>query len=99
MNNDIVVDSKTIEVFSKGVQSKSEELNTILDEMIVLSNDLDRFFNTPTGKVMKDSLMEYLINSKKTCESLKNYGVVLEKSTKLYDVTNSQIAHEVGLGD
>lgn len=99
MTNDIVVNTESIATFSKEVENKSNELKKLLDDMILISNDLDKFFDTPTGKIMKDSLMEYLMNSRKTCDSLNNFGVVLNKSIVLYDTTNSQIAREVGLGD
>ncbi len=99
MKSDIIVDSETIEAFSKKVEESSNELNILLDDMILLSDDLDKYFNTPTGKLMKETLVDYLLKSKKSCDSLKNFGVVLSKTSKLYDATNNQIAREVGAGD
>ena len=96
MNNSIIVNTDTINNFSKDIEMHSESMEAILDQMILLSNDIDKFYNTPTGKMMKDNLMEYLYNSKNACKSLKTMGVVLDKSSKLYDATNQQIAHEVG---
>ena len=99
MKYNTIIDSETINTFAECIENESVKLNEMIDKMLLLSQNMEKFFNTPTGIVMKDSLIEYLNNSKKTCESFGVYGTKLKKLNGLYYLTDDQIKSEVRAGD
>lgn len=79
-----VVNTKTIDTFSKKLLEESNILNNIIDDMILLTKDMEKFFDTNTSKLMKESLMDYLTKSKETCSSLGDFGLTVNKLNHLY---------------
>jgi hypothetical protein len=96
MSYKVVVNSETIETFSQNLEEESKILDEMIDDMLLLSSDLEKIYNTPTGKMMRESIREYLTNSKNTCKSLGDYGTTLKKLNRLYGITNDQILKEIG---
>ena len=94
-----VINSETIDTFSKDLEDESKKLDEMLDYLILLSDDLEKKYNSPTGKVLKDSLISYLTESKKTCTSMGNLGTTIKQLNQLYYTTNEQMKRGVGIGD
>ena len=79
-----VVNTKTIDTFSKKLLEESNILNNIIDDMILLTKDMEKFFDTNTSKLLKESLMDYLTKSKETCSALGDFGLTVNKLNHLY---------------
>lgn len=94
-----VINSDTIDIFSKDLEDESKKLDAMLDYLILLSDDLEKKYNSPTGKILKDSLISYLKESKKTCTSMGNLATTIKQLNQLYYTTNNQIKHCVETGD
>ena len=95
MDYDIVANSSSIKEFGILLENKSDVLNSILDKLIDTSIELEKYYNTPTGKIMRESLIEFLNKSKNVCNELKNNGVKAEKISTIYSNTFESIRKDI----
>lgn len=90
MKTNINLKTDSINELSNELKKGSINLNTILDYLINLTMDMDNFFDTPTAKIMKESLIEYLKNSKESCNNLNELSNTVLKSKELYELLHQQ---------
>ena len=90
MKTNINLKTDSINELSNELKKGSINLNNILDYLINLTIDMDNFFDTPTAKIMKDSLIEYLKNSKESCNNLNELSNTVLKSKELYELLHQQ---------
>ena len=92
MASNVFVDIETVDTFSKNIKNKASNMNNILDELISATMEMENFFETPTAKKMKESLITYLNNSKITCEELDEIGNNVDLSKRRYELAiNSMV--------
>ncbi len=90
MKTNINLKTDSINELSNELKKGSINLNNILDYLINLTIDMDNFFDTPTAKIMKESLIEYLKNSKESCNNLNELSNTVLKSKELYELLHQQ---------
>ena len=90
MKTNINLKTDSIDELSNELKKGSINLNNILDYLINLTIDMDNFFDTPTAKIMKESLIEYLKNSKESCNNLNELSNTVLKSKELYELLHQQ---------
>ena len=64
MGNSIKVHTLVIDNFTKDIRTKSTQIDIMFEQMINESERIAPFFNTKTGKLLNEKLLEYL-NTKK----------------------------------
>lgn len=93
--NNIYANINELDSFSNNLRNKTLDMNNILDELITMTMDMDRFFDTPQGKIMKDSLIEYLKDSKTKCSSLDYICEGLDSSKRMYEAALANTRNSV----
>ncbi len=96
MDNKLLVDINSIDTFAKLLKEKSSVLNEIIVKLINASIDMEYYFDTPSGNLMRESLIEYLKKSKETCNVLMKDGINAEKISRIYLEMIKTINSEVG---
>ena len=82
--SNILVNFNTLDTFSDTLKTEAENLNVIIDELLLLTEDMEKFFNTPTAKEMKEFLMEFLKQQKLKCSQLDEVGEKVKTSNNIY---------------
>lgn len=95
VTNNIYANISEIDKFSNDIRNKTMSMNSILDDLITMTMDMDRFFDTPSGKIMKDSLIDYLKESKLKCSSLDYICEGLDSSKRMYEMALSNSKNSV----
>ena len=74
----------SLEEFSKSLKNESSSLNGMIDELLKLTEDMEKFFNTPTSRLFKESLISFLTNSKKKANNLDLIGDNVHEISLVY---------------
>lgn len=100
MNYNIEIDSNSIHEFSKDILNEGNSFINILDEFSKELIEIEVFLDTPTGKVLKEKLDDYLKNKKNMVnKKYIGYSDVIEKIATIYDQTNDNIKKSVGISE
>ena len=91
MASNVYVDIETISKFSIDLKEEASNMNSILSDLISMTMDMEKFFDTPTAKIMKDSLINYLNDSITTCNLLDTIGENVSKSKSIYETAINNI--------
>ena len=91
------INFSTLDTFSETLKTESENLNNILDELLLLTDDMEKFFNSPTAKEMKDFLMEFLKQQKLKCNQLDEIGDKVKTSNRIYQSAYERAKNSVGV--
>ena len=93
--NNIEANISELDKFSKDIRNKTLNMNNILDELITMTIDMDKFFDTPNGKIMRETLIDYLKESKTNCTSFDYICDGIDTSKRMYEAalakTNSSL--------
>ena len=88
----IEIDSDTIHEFSKNIVTEGNNFISILDEFLKDVEEMETFFDTPTGKKLKEKLENYIKDEKNIVNNKYiEYSNVIEKIATIYDQTNNNI--------
>lgn len=98
MKYNVEIDSDSIHEFSKNILNEGNNFINIIDEFSKELMEMEVFFDTPTGKILKEKLEDYL-KSQKNMVNKKyiGYSDVIEKIATIYDQTNDNIKKSVGI--
>ncbi len=99
MNNIIVIDLESIDKFSKGIKEESGKMYELLDEMIEMSREMEKFYDTPVAQKMKEVLIDFLMKSKDKCKDFEEYGKKIERIHGRYSITLNQMNERVSKGN
>ena len=91
MASNVYVNVETIDKFSTDLKGEAASLNSILSDLITMTMDMEKFFDTPTAKIMRDSLINYLNDSITTCNLLDTIGENVSKSKSIYETAINNI--------
>lgn len=91
MASNVYVDIETISKFSIDLKEEASNMNSILSDLISMTMDMEKFFDTPTAKIMKESLINYLNESINTCNLLDIIGENVNKSKLIYETAINNI--------
>ena len=91
MASNVYVDIETISKFSIDLKEEASNMNSILSDLISMTMDMEKFFDTPTAKIMRDSLINYLNDSITTCNLLDTIGENVSKSKSIYETAINNI--------
>lgn len=96
MGNSIKVQTLVIDNFTKNVRSKSTQIDIMFEQMINESERIAPFFNTKTGNLLNEKLLEFL-NIKKAEFNDNHNGFIkaLETSKQTYEDTIEDIKRTV----
>jgi hypothetical protein len=94
--SNILVNFSTLDNFSDTLKTEAENLNGILDELLLLTEDMEKFFNTPTAKEMKEFLLEFLKQQKLKCNDLDEVGEKVKTSNRIYRSAYERAQKSVG---
>lgn len=98
MNYNVEIDSNSIHEFGKNIIVEGNNFISILDDVIHEVDEMETFLSTPTGKLLKERLSEYL-NISRTLVNDKyiDYSNTIERIANIYDNTNDNIKKRVGI--
>ncbi len=96
MEKKLKIEIDTLDNFSKKCIDCSNVLIEALDNLLNLTQDLDKCYDTKTGKDYKEFISTYLTDSKKNCKKMKEYGYSLKKASLIYGRLNEYYKSEVG---
>lgn len=98
MNYNVEIDSNSIHEFGKNIIVEGNNFISILDDVIHEVDETETFLSTPTGKLLKERLSEYL-NISRTLVNDKyiDYSNTIERIANIYDNTNDNIKKRVGI--
>ena len=99
MANNVKVKTNSLDELSNSFKNSSINLNNILDYLIDSTMNMEDFFETPTARIMKDSLITYLKDSKITCNNLDELGNTIIKSKEYYEEFIDKASDTVGGND
>lgn len=95
MKHDLTVEINSVEALSKEIRIRSEKINEIINELQEATNEMESFFDTPTGKTTKEYLLQYLNEAKKPCRALDNLSYKINlfyiNYLELYNVTKQSV--------
>ena len=96
MGNSIKVHTLVIDNFIKDVRTKSAQIDIMFEQMINESERIAPFFNTKTGNLLNEKILEFL-NTKKVefNDDHKDFIKALEKSKQTYEETIEDIKRTV----
>ncbi len=66
----LIVESNTLNSISKNIENYGNQLVDILEKCKTMMIDLEKYYNTPNGKIINDLIKEYLVNCE---EYVKNH--------------------------
>ena len=95
MATNVYANTTTIDQFSNDLKNEASSMNSILEELITLTQDMEQFYDTPTAKTMKESLLSYLNDSIETCKTLDSIGNTVSKAKDIYETTISNMSSSV----
>ena len=86
----------SIDSFAKVIKESSDTIDMTLDKIIKLTDEMDKFFNTPTGKNVKETMLLFLDNMRKENSDLLTYSGLINNASVLYSNTMKSIFKSVG---
>lgn len=86
MNYKVEYEINTINDFRKDIATNGNNLIEMLDQILVNIKDLEKCFDTPTGKLFKEKFIEYLNKEKKYINNeYISFGNIMDKVIKTYN--------------
>ena len=97
MNNDeVYVVIPTIDDFASSIKSERTIVDEKIEKLLTVSYEIEKYYDTPTGNLMRESLIEYLNSCKSDCEDLSDLANRLEKVSEMYRIALDTINKKVG---
>ena len=92
MEDEIIIDTESIEAFRSNAVSKSEEILSIFDDLIKDFQTIDEKFDSKAGKMFKDKILLYLEQTKESISQSNNaLSGNLTRINQIYEETNKEI--------
>ena len=99
MERNFIVNMNSIDKLSNELRTSAYKIDDILDYLIRITGDMDTFFDTPSSKILREGLTNYLVKSKTNCQTLSelsNYIKLFNKNySNMYDVTKQSVGDEL----
>lgn len=83
--SNVKVKISSVEAFSENLKTESVNMLNIVDDLMKMTSNMEDFFDTPTAKIMKDGLMNYLNQSKIPCTNLGKIANNIDKYKDIYE--------------
>ena len=96
MNKNFIINITSVGDFSKNLKIQSERLEEILDYLTKITNEMDKFFDTPTAHVMQETLLEELKKSKIPCKNLASLSNKVDLFRENYENMYEDTTRSVG---
>ncbi len=94
--NKIIVNFESLDTFSNKIIDESKNLNNIVSELLLLTEDMDKFFNTPTANKMQEALIMFLKETQTKCNNLNSVGEQVGKFKKAYEDARNNTNQAIG---
>ena len=92
MEDEIIIDTESIETFRSNAVNKSEEILSIFDDLIKDFQTIDEKFDSQAGKKFKDKILLYLEQTKENIsQSNDALSGNLTRINQIYEETNKEI--------
>lgn len=96
MNYNIIIDNGTIREFGKGIDVEGNKFIEILDKLLIEVEHINEGFDTKTGKLLKEKLLEVIKEDKKLInEKYISYSKTINNIAKTYEEFNEEIKRSV----
>ena len=96
MNYNVEIETGSIYEFGKNITIEGTKFIEILDKFLREVELVDEGFDTQTGKVLKEKLIEVINENKKMVnEKYLSYSEVINTIAKTYDEVNEEIKNSV----
>ena len=96
MNYNIEVDTNTIYGFSKAIEEHGNKYINVLDKLMSETEKVNECFDTETGKVLKERMIELIRASKEMINNKYiSYSKTIKKLGDIYEETNEEIRKSV----
>lgn len=96
MNYQVSYDLESIKTLQKDIKKNGNELLGALDKILKEVNELDNIYDTPSGKLFKEKMVEFINNEKNYIK--ENYlpfydimNVIIKEYGKDYDQTKKMV--------
>lgn len=96
MGQYLEVNTNSVEAFSKKIKESTDSIDVTLDKIIMLTREMDKFFNTPTGRNVKEVMLQFLDNIKKENVELLKYSELINDASVVYNNTINSISESIG---
>lgn len=98
MKYNVEIDSDSIHEFSKNIVVEGNKFIELIDDLLKEVMEMEIFFDTPTGKSVKERMIDSLNNQKNIVNNKYiGYSKTIEKIANIYDQTNDSIKTSVGI--
>lgn len=96
MNYNVQIDSNSIYEFSENITREGTKFIEILDKFLNEVDKVNECFDTRTGKVLKQRLIEVLQKDKEVInQKYISYSKTINNIAKIYDDVNEEIKKSV----
>lgn len=92
MNYNIEIDTSSILELGNTIKKEGSNFIAVLDKLLIEVKHLNEYFDTKTGKILKEKLIEILGNDKELINNkYLSYSELLNNIVKTYDAVNEEI--------
>ena len=96
MNYNIVVDCETIYGFGKDITIEGNKFIAILDKFLIEVEHINEGFDTKTGKLLKEKLLEVIKEDKELInDKYILYSKTINNIAKIYEEVSEEIKRSV----
>lgn len=96
MNYNIKIESNSIYEFANDIVREGNKFIEILDKILIETESINECFDTKTGRVLKEKLIEVINNDKKLInKKYISYSKTINNVAKIYDDVNDEIKKSV----
>ena len=96
MGNIVNVNPVSIEAFTDKVKSSSEIIDEALKNLEDLTCEMDSFYDTPTGKNVKDTMMTFIKMIEDENNGILEYNETIKVSNEYYKETIKRVSKSIG---
>ena len=84
MKGEILVNIESVDDFSKEIKDKSNRVIEIMEELISLTQYMEKFYNSNIWNKLKEVIITCLKESKNKCEEFNELGYRVEGINQIY---------------
>jgi len=96
MKDDVKINIETIKEFSSDIELEGKKFFDILNKLTLEIEKMEEFFDTPTGKVLKEKLNNYISSQKQFVnDKYMSYSKTILNIANVYDQTDFEISSMV----
>lgn len=95
MNHNFRINLDSINKLATETRNTSLKLEEIINYLILITNEMEDFVDTPSSHIMQEALLRYLNDAKKPCNKLNELSVKIslfnQSYTNMYNITETSV--------